>query len=64
MLVLRAWMWLVPVAMLVAGVVFGVIAALDESWGLLTVMLFICGLGLALLFVHWWLLYRFGRQPE
>lgn len=59
---LRAWMWFVPVAMLVAAVVFGVIAALDSNWGLLAVMVVAGVFALALMVVHYWLLYRFGRE--
>jgi len=59
---LRAWMWFVPVAMLVASVAFGVMAAVDASWGLLAVMALMGLIGLALLGLHWWLLYRFGRN--
>jgi len=61
MFFLRAWMWLVPIALMVAAVVFGLIAALDGSWGLLAVMVFMGVVGLALLALHWWLLYRFGK---
>lgn len=61
---LRAWMWFVPIAMLFAAVGFGVLAAVDERWGLMVMMMFLGVTGLALLFLHWWLLYRFGRQPE
>ena len=61
---LRVWMWFVPIAMLVASAVFGVIAAANGSWGLLAVMVFLGMTGLGLLLVHWWLLYRFGVTPE
>ena len=61
---LRVWMWFVPIAMLVASVVFGAIAAANGSWGLLAVMVFLGMTGLGLLLVHWWLLYRFGVTPE
>jgi hypothetical protein len=63
MILLRAWMWLVPIALMVSAVVFGVIAAMDERWGLLVVMVFMGLTGLALLGLHWWLLYRFGKAP-
>jgi hypothetical protein len=63
MFFLRAWMWLVPIGMLAAAAVFGTVAALDGRWGLLAVMVFIGVIGLALLVVHWWLLYRFGKAP-
>jgi hypothetical protein len=63
MFFLRAWMWLVPIALMMAAVVFGVVAAMDERWGLLVVMVFMGLLGLVLLIGHWWLLYRFGKTP-
>ena len=59
---LRAWMWFVPVAMLGAAVVFGTIAALDERWGLLAMMVFIGVIAAAMLYFHWWILYRFGHS--
>ena len=34
MLLLRVWLWSVPIAMLGAAVVFGGIAAADGRWGL------------------------------
>ncbi len=58
---LRAWMWFVPIAMLVASAVFGVVAAVDGRWGLLVVMVFMGVVALGLLGLHWWLLYRFGH---
>ena len=61
---LRVWMWFVPIAMVAASVVFSAIAAVNGSWGLLAVMVFLGMTGLGLLFVHWWLLYRFGVVPE
>jgi hypothetical protein len=45
-------------------VVFSAIAAVNGSWGLLVVMVFLGMTGLGLLLVHWWLLYRFGVVPE
>ena len=60
MLVMRAWLWLVPAVMLVASVVFGTIAALDGSWALVAVMVLMGVLALALFAVHWWVMYRFG----
>ncbi|MDO8614924.1 MAG: hypothetical protein Q7T33_04195 [Dehalococcoidia bacterium] len=62
LLAMRAWMWLVPIAMLAAAAVFGAIAALDGRWALFVVMLFMGALGLTLLVVHWWLMYRFGGR--
>ncbi len=61
-LVIRAWMWLVPVAILAASAIFGTIAALDERWGLLIVMVVMAVFAVGLMLLHWWLLYRFGTQ--
>lgn len=58
---LRAWMWFVPIAMLVAAVVFGAIAAADSNWALLAVMVVAGVFACVLMVVHFWLLYRFGR---
>lgn len=59
---LRVWLWLMPIAMLITAIVFGAIAAADGRWALLAAMviagLFACGL----LILHYWLLYRFGRD--
>ena len=60
-MLLRAWMWFVPIAMLVAAVVFGVIAASNSNWGLLAVMVVAGVFACVLLVLHYWLLYRFGR---
>jgi hypothetical protein len=54
-------MWLVPVAMLVAAVVFGGIAAAGGNWGLLAVMAVIGVFACVLMVGHYWLLYRFGK---
>ncbi len=64
MAILRAWMWLTPMVMLVASVVFAVVAAADGRWGLVAVMVIAALLALGLLFAHWWLLYRFGKAVE
>jgi hypothetical protein len=61
MLFLRAWMWLVPIALVVAGVLFAVLAAADGRWGLFVVMVFMALVGVSLGGLHWWLLYRFGK---
>ena len=60
MLFMRAWLWLVPAAMLVVSVIFATIAALDGSWVLVAVMALLGVLALALFAVHWWVMYRFG----
>jgi len=57
----QAWMWFVPIAMLVAAVVFGGIAAVDGRWGLFAVMLFLGVFACVLMAAHYWLLYRFGK---
>ena len=63
MFALRAWLWLVPIGMIIASAVFSVVAALDERWGLLAVMVVMGVFGLGLLLVHLWLMYRFGQSP-
>ena len=62
MFVLRLWMWAIPVLMLVAAIVFSAIAATDERWGLLAVMIVMGLLAVGLLVFHWWVLYRFGSR--
>jgi hypothetical protein len=62
MRILRVWMWLVPFTMILAAVLFGVVAVSDGKWGLFVVMFFMGALGAGLLVVHYWLLYRFGKD--
>ena len=63
MLLLRIWLWAVPIVMLVVAVVFGGLAAAEGRWGLTGVM-FVLGLvAIGLMVVHYWLLYRFGKEP-
>lgn len=64
MFALRAWLWFVPAGMLIASAVFGVIAALDERWGLMAVMIVMGVFGLVLLVFHLWLMHRFGRSED
>ncbi len=64
MVVLRVWMWLVPVAILVASLAFAVIAALDGRWELMVVMVVGAVFATGLLLLHWWLMYRFGRAKR
>jgi hypothetical protein len=59
---LRVWLWIVPVGMLIVSTVFAVVAVLDESWGLLAVMVLMAVFALGLLMLHWWAMYRFGKQ--
>jgi hypothetical protein len=62
MLVLRVWMWLVPFAMLLGAVIFGAIAVNDGKWGLLIVMIVIGITAIGLMYLHYWVMYRFGKK--
>jgi len=62
MLLLRVWMWAVPIAMLAAAVIFGGIAAADGRWALAGAMFMLGLIALGLMVVHYWLLYRFGKE--
>jgi uncharacterized membrane protein len=64
MIILRAWMWLVPFVMLLAAVVFGAIAVADGKWGLLAVMVVIGCTAIGLMFFHYWVMYRFGKDAK
>lgn len=64
MTLLKLWLWVVPVGMLVAAAVFGTVAALDESWALLVVMVLVAFFAIGLLLLHWWAMYRFGGSQE
>ena len=59
---LRIWLWLMPLGMLVVAVAFAVVAALDERWALLTVMVLMGVTAIGLLALHWWALYGFGKK--
>jgi membrane protein YdbS with pleckstrin-like domain len=61
MLVLRVWMWIVPVVMLLGAVVFGAIAAADGNWALVAVMFVIGVTAVGLMYLHYWVMYRFGK---
>ncbi|NIN71425.1 MAG: hypothetical protein GTO46_05740 [Gemmatimonadetes bacterium] len=63
MLLLRVWLWAVPIAMLAAAAVFGGIAAVDGRWPLFGVMVVLGLVAAGLMLFHYWLLYRFGREP-
>ncbi len=63
MLLLRVWMWAVPIVMLAAAVIFGGIAAVDGRWALAGAMFGIGIIAVGLMVVHYWLLYRFGKGP-
>jgi hypothetical protein len=62
MLVLRIWMWIVPVVMLLGAVVFGAIAAANGNWALVAVMIVIGATAIGLMYFHYWVMYRFGKQ--
>ncbi len=62
MTILRIWMWLVPIVMLLAAVVFGAIAVNDGRWGLVALMAVIGVTAIGLLYFHYWVLYRFGKN--
>jgi len=62
MRILRVWMWMVPFAMILAAVLFGVLAASDGKWALVAVMFLIGLAGLGLLVLHYWVMYRFGKD--
>ena len=60
---LRAWLWFVPIVMLLTAVGFGVYAAIDGQWALAAVMGFLGSVALGLLMFHYVLVYRFGKAP-
>jgi len=62
MVLLRIWLWLMPLGMLAVAVAFAVVAALDERWALLAVMVLIGATAIGLLALHWWALYGFGKK--
>jgi hypothetical protein len=62
MIILRVWMWLVPVVILLAAVVFGAIAVSDGKWGFLVVMIVIGASAIGLMYLHYWVMYRFGKD--
>lgn len=64
MTVLRAWLWLVPIGMLLASIGFGAWAAVDGKWGLFGMMCVMAVFALVLLFLHYWILYRFGKDAS
>lgn len=64
MVLLRAWLWLVPIGMLITATVFGAWAAIDGRWALFGFMVVIEFVAIMLLIFHWWILYRFGKGPE
>jgi hypothetical protein len=61
MAILRVWLWVVPIGMLIASLVFGGIAAADGNWGLVGVMFVMALIAVGLMVLHYWALYRFGK---
>jgi len=64
MVLLRAWLWLVPISLLIAAAGFGLYAAIEGQWALFGFMVVIEFVAIMLLFFHWWILYRFGKAPS
>jgi hypothetical protein len=64
MAILRVWLWAVPVVMLLAAAVFGVIAGADGRWGLVGVMVVMGLIAVGLMVLHYWALYRFGKGAD
>ena len=62
MLVLRVWLWLVPIVMLGTAVVFGGIAVADGRWALFGVMIVLGLVAGGMMLLHYWLLYRFSKD--
>jgi Na+-driven multidrug efflux pump len=61
---LRAWMWFVPITMLLVAVGLAVYAAVDGQWPLFGIMCFMAVFALCLLVLHYWILYRFGKDAS
>jgi hypothetical protein len=62
MIILRIWMWIVPVVMLLGAIIFGAIAAADGNWALVAVMIVIGATAIGLMYLHYWVMYRFGKK--
>ena len=62
MRLMRLWLWTAPLAMLALAVLFGVIAADDEKWGLLAAMVTLAAVAVGLFVVQWRLLRRLREQ--
>ena len=54
----RLWLWASPIVMLVVAVVFGVLAVLNEKWGLLAAMIVLALVAVALFVLQRRLLRR------
>ena len=63
MVLLRTWLWLVPIGMLIASIGFGAYAVSDGRWPLFGFMVVIAFVAIVMLIFHWWVLYRFGKYP-
>lgn len=62
---LRLWLWGAPLAMLALAVLFGVLAAGEEEWGLLAAMAVLALVAVGLFVVQWRLLRRTcGQRSE
>ncbi len=61
---LRLWLWGAPLAMLALAVLFGVLAAGDEEWGLLAAMVVLALVAVGLFVVQWRLLARPGEAGD
>jgi predicted lysophospholipase L1 biosynthesis ABC-type transport system permease subunit len=61
---LRLWLWGAPLAMLALAVLFGVLAAGDEEWGLLAAMVVLALVAAGLFVVQWRLLKRISAGNE
>ena len=59
---LRLWLWSTPLVMLAIAVLFGVLAAGDENWGVVAAMVALAVAALALFAAQWLLLRRMGQQ--
>jgi hypothetical protein len=64
MVILRAWLWIVPIGMILAAMVFGLYAFVQGEWALFGVMVALELVAISLLIFHWWVLYRFGKQVQ
>jgi len=59
---LRLWLWSTPLVMLAIAVLFGVLAAGDENWGVVAAMVALAVAAVALFFAQWLMLRRLGQQ--
>ena len=59
---LRLWLWSTPLVMLAIAVLFGVLAAGDEKWGVVAGMVALAVAAVALFAAQWLLLRRMAQQ--